>query len=139
MIARFLCGVVFLGLVPCALAEEPGVTPSRSGNSAGPTEFDSFMVVLLVRPPNPPQFAKAEPDRLQEKHLANIRSLTEEGKIFKTGPFEDYSGRNVRGMFTLKTDSLEEARAWVATDPLINASRLQAEYLKWPVEKGSLK
>jgi uncharacterized protein len=74
-----------------------------------------------------------------EKHLANIRRLTEEGKIFKAGPFEDYSGRNVHGMFILKTDSLEEARPWVATDPLVKVGRLVPEYLKWYVEKGSLK
>ena len=139
MIARFLCSLVFLGLVPFAPAEEPAATPSRSAHSVAPTEFDSFMVVLLVRPPNPPQFARAELDQLQERHLANIRRLAEEGKIFKAGPFEDYSGRNVRGMFILKTDSLEEARTWVATDPLIKAGRLKAEYLKWYVEKGSLK
>ena len=42
-------------------------------------------------------------------------------------------------MFTLKTDSLEEARAWVATDPLVKVGRLVPEYLKWYVEKGSLK
>ena len=47
------------------------------------------MVVLLVRPPKPPQFAKAELDQLQEKHLANIRRVAEEGKIFKAGPVED--------------------------------------------------
>ncbi len=139
MIARFLCSLAFLGLVPFASGEKPAATPSRSAHSAAPTEFDSFMVVLLVRPPNPPQFARAELDQLQEKHLANIRRLAEEGKIFKAGPFEDYSGRNVRGMFILKTDSLEEARAWVATDPLVKVGRLVPEYLKWYVEKGSLK
>ena len=48
----------------------------------------------------------------------------------KAGPFEDYSGRNVRGMFILTTDSLEKSRAWVATDPLIKLGRLKAEYLK---------
>jgi hypothetical protein len=34
---------------------------------------------------------------------------------------------------------VEKARAWVATDPAIKAGRLVPEYLKWHVEKGSLK
>ena len=75
---------------------------------------------------------------MQEAHLANISRLVKEGKIFKAGPFEDHSGRNVRGMFIMKTASLEEARAWVATDPSVKRGRLAPEFLKWYVEKGSL-
>lgn len=97
------------------------------------------MVVLLVRPPGTPQFTKAGLEQLQEQHLANINRLSDEGKIVKAGPFEDYSGRNVRGMFILKTDLVEQACAWVATDPLVKVGRLVPEYLKWYVEKGSLK
>jgi uncharacterized protein YciI len=77
--------------------------------------------------------------RRNTSHLANIGRLAKEGKVLKAGPFEDYSGRNVRGMFILKTSSLEEARAWVATDPAVKAGRLVPEFLKWYVEKGSLK
>ena len=102
-------------------------------------EFDSFIVVLLVRPPNPPDMPKAELDQLQEKHLANIRRLADEGKLLKAGPFEDFSGRNVRGMFILKTDSVDQAREWVATDASVKAGRLVPEFLKWYVQKGSLK
>ena len=57
----------------------------------------------------------------------------------KAGPFEDCSRRNVRGTFILKTSSLEEARAWVATDPAVKAGRFAPEFLKWYVDKGSLK
>ena len=42
-------------------------------------------------------------------------------------------------MFILKTDSLEQARFWVATDPLIKIGRLVPEYLKRYVAKGSRK
>ncbi len=139
MIARFLCGLVFLGLMSFAPAEEPAATPSRPAYSAAPTEFDSFIVVLLVRPPEPAAVRDGRARSAPGKASREYSSFGGGGKIFKAGPFEDYSGRNVRGMFILKTDSLEEARAWVATDPLIKTGRLKAEYLKWYVEKGSLK
>ncbi len=71
--------------------------------------------------------------------MANIRRLHSEGKLLKAGPTDDLSGRNVRGIFILKTDSGEKAREWVGTDPLIKRGRLVAEYLKWYVQKGSLK
>ena len=102
-------------------------------------QFDSFMLVLLVRPPNAPEIPKPELDQLQEQHLANIRRLHGEGKLLKAGPTEDQSGRNVRGIFILATDSPDKAREWVGSDRLIKRGRLVAEYLKWYVEKGSLK
>ncbi len=135
----FFCGLAFLSFVLPVSAETQKAGPSPALHSGAPTEFDFFIVGLLVRPSNAPDRPKAELDQLQEKHLANIRRLADEGKILKAGPFEDYSGRNVRGMFILKTASLEEARVWVATDPSVKAGRLVPEFLKWYVEKGSLK
>ena len=102
-------------------------------------EFDSFLLVLLVRPPNAPDRPKAELDQLQEGHFTNMKRLAEEGKLFKAGPIEDFSGRNVRGIFVLKTDSVDQAREWVATDPLVKAGRLAPEFMKWFVQKGTLK
>jgi uncharacterized protein len=139
MFTRFACCLALLGFASLIAAEETKPSASTPPHSNAPMEFDSFIVVLLVRPANAPDLAKAELDQLQEKHLANIRRLADEGKILKAGPFEDYSGRNVRGMFILKTDSLDQAREWVATDPLVKIGRLAPEYLKWYVGKGSLK
>ena len=139
MFIRSICCLALLGFASLAAAEEAKPAALTSPHSNAPAEFDSFIVVLLLRPANPPELPKAELDQLQEKHLANINRLAEEGKLLKAGPFDDYSGRNVRGMFILKTDSLEQARAWVGTDPTIRAGRLVAEYLKWYVEKGSLR
>jgi uncharacterized protein len=139
MLIRLDCSLALLGFAHLALAEDASPSSSSQPHATTPTEFDSFIVVLLVRPPNLPEIAKPELDRLQEAHLANINRLFDEGKLLKAGPFEDYSGRSVRGMFIFTTDSVGKARAWVATDPLIKLGRLQAEYLKWYVEKGSLK
>lgn len=142
MLIRFVCGLALLGFVNTGIAAEP--TPATSSPaspkaSATPMEFDSFIVVLLVRPANAPELPKAELDKLGEGHMATIGRLSDEGKLLKAGPFEDFSGRNVRGMFILKTASVDEAREWVATDPLVKAGRLVPEFLKWFVLKGSLK
>jgi len=115
------------------------VSGSPGHDANAPIAFDSFIVVLLVRPPKAPEMLKEELDKLMESHLANIRRLHDEGKLLKAGPFEDYSGRNVRGMFILKTDSVDKAREWVGTDPAVKAGRFAPEYFKWYVEKGSLK
>lgn len=139
MSARFFCSLAFLALLPLACAEDASPAPTPTHAAKVPMEFDTFMLVLLVRPANAPEFAQPALDQLQKGHMANINRLAGEGKLFKAGPTEDHSGRNVRGIFLLKTESLEEARAWVATDPLIKAGRLVPEFMKWYVEKGSIK
>jgi uncharacterized protein YciI len=140
MFIRLACSLALVGFVSHTIAAEatPMATASAHSSNA-PVEFDSFILVLLVRPPNPPDRPKPELDKLQEEHLANIRQLAAEGKLFKAGPTEDFSGRNVRGIFILKTDSVAQAREWVASDPLVKIGRLVPEFMKWYVEKGSLK
>jgi uncharacterized protein len=140
MLIRFLSALVLLGLAGQTIAAE--TTPAASASphsSTAPIEFDSFILVLLVRPPNAPDKPKAELDQLQEGHMANMKRLADEGKLFKAGPTEDFSGRNVRGIFILKTESVDQAREWVATDPSVKAGRLAPEFMKWYVQKGTLK
>src|SRR4051812_21265010 len=104
--------------------------PSAPHTTAAPVEFDSFILVLLVRPPNAPDRPKAELEELQAGHMANMKRLADEGKLFKAGPTEDFSGRNVRGIFILKTHSVEQAKQWVATDPSVKSGRPPAEHIE---------
>lgn len=140
MFIRFVFCLALLGLATKMTAVEPTPAVSAAPHASGtPMEFDSFILVLLVRPPNAPDRPKAELDQLQEGHMANMKRLADEGKLFKAGPTEDFSGRNVRGIFILKTESVDQAREWVATDPSVKAGRLAPEFMKWYVQKGSLK
>jgi hypothetical protein len=136
---RIFAWLALSSFAAAAFAEETKSAASSSPRADPPMEFDSFILVLLVRPPNAPDRPKEELDKLQEGHMANMRRLADEGKLFKAGPTEDFSGRNVRGIFILKTDSVEQAKEWVATDPTVKAGRLAPEFMKWYVQKGSLK
>lgn len=138
MTPRFCSLLLLAGSISLtAAAESPAPSPTPGAHV--PMQFDSFIVVLLVRPPNAPEFAKETLEEMQKAHLANINRLAKEGKLLKAGPLEDYSGRNVRGIFILTTDSQETARDWIKEDALIKAGRLVPEFMKWYVEKGSLK
>ena len=125
---------LLLGSLGTGAQAQPSPAPA-----APKMEFDQFVLVLLLRPPNAPELSKSEQEELQEGHMANIRRLHAEWKLLKAGPTEDESARNVRGIFILATASVAQAREWVGSDPLIKRGRLVAEYLKWYVEKGSLK
>ena len=139
MVIRFVCCLVVVAFGSVAGEETKPATSSAAHASGTPMEFDSFILVLLVRPASVPDLPKAQLDQLQEGHMANMRRLAEEGKLFKAGPTEDFSGRNVRGIFILKTDSVDQAKEWVATDPSVKAGRLAPEFMKWYVQRGSLK
>ncbi len=50
-----------------------------------------------------------------QRHVAHLRALDEEGKLFACGPFTDYPG----GMVLIKTASIEEAHGIAQRDPFI--------------------
>jgi uncharacterized protein YciI len=73
--------------------------------------------------------ATPETRKIQEGHMANIHRLGVEGKLLLAGPFGDDT--DLRGIFVFKVDSMEEAQALVATDPVVQAGRLRVEFHPW--------
>ena len=101
-------------------------------------EFDKYFVVFLKIGPEYSGMSEEEVQQLQVAHLAHIRHLATIGKLIIAGPTPGASN-DLRGLFILKTDTLEEAYALVGEDPAIKSGRLQIEIAPWMVEKGSLK
>lgn len=73
----------------------------------------------------PEQEAKA----LMKAHLDNIGRLAKEGKLVLAGPVLDKG--TVRGIYIFAVESLEEAAALTATDPAVQAGRLEMELHPW--------
>ena len=62
-------------------------------------------------------------------HMKNIERLAEEGKLLVAGPFygiHKVSG-SWRGLFVLNTTDTTEARAWVQSDPAVQAGVFRVE------------
>src|SRR5215470_18196568 len=73
MIKRFISFVLASGIVTSlqfAHAQSASSPTSSSHTPSAPVEFDSFIVVLLVHPPNAPDLPKEKLDQLQEAHIA---------------------------------------------------------------------
>ncbi len=97
--------------------------------SAAPEHYFFYHLVFLRRPANAPPLDADAVQKLQEAHLANIRRLAKEGKLVLAGPFLDDTP--LRGIFALKTESMDEARQWTLTDPAVQANRFAPEFHIW--------
>lgn len=82
------------------------------------------------------------PDELRAmlpEHLAYQADLEAAGKLAFAGPVSDESGDNLlgEGMIIFRANSLEEARALAAADPMHSSGTRQFEIRRWLVNEGS--
>ncbi len=98
-----------------------------------PDQMRWYVLVLLEKGGQTDQ-PKAEADKLQAAHLANMTKLAKEGKLILAGPVADAG--DTRGIFVFNTGSLEEARQWCDGDPAVQAGRLKCRMMRWYSMKG---
>jgi uncharacterized protein YciI len=103
---------------------------------SAPHEFDRYAFVLLRRPSDASDLPEAELDRLQEEHLAHLKSLRDHG-LLAAGPFRDQEDESLRGLCIFDR-SVEETRELMSRDPSVRAGRLRADVMTWLTAKGSL-
>jgi uncharacterized protein YciI len=97
-------------------------------------EMKTYQMVFLYKGPNRDQDS-TETMRIQEEHMANIQRLADEGKLIVAGPFLD--DKDLRGVFVFDSESEEEVKDLVETDPAIIAGRLRYEIHPWMTAKGT--
>lgn len=101
-----------------------------------PMTMTKYHFVLLrssSKPAGGANSASPESQQLMLDHLWNIRRMMDEGKMPAAGPVA--SAGDLAGIFIFATDSLETAKAWVGTDPMVKAGHLTPEIHPWFVAK----
>lgn len=78
---------------------------------------------------------KEEAMGIQEKHLAYLQKMADEGRTSITGPLE--SEGDIRGIVVYNTATAGEARELAEGDPAVKAGRLVVEVHPWWAAKGS--
>ncbi len=110
--------------------EEGGVYDEQLASELSADEYGmaQYVMAFLKRGPNQGQ-SEEEAAELQKAHLANIQRLADDGKLLLAGPFMDDG--DIRGIYIFDVTSIEEARELTATDPAIQAGRLEMELRPW--------
>lgn len=85
-----------------------------------------YTFVFLHKRTDAPSMPKDQLDKLMEGHMANINRLAKEGKLVSAGPFDGGGG-----IFILNTQSVDEAKQWLSTDPGVQANRWNIEILPY--------
>ena len=86
-----------------------------------------YVMAFLKR--GPTKLSGAEAEQVQNAHLKNIIRLADEGKLVVAGPFGDEG--DVRGIFILNAETVEEANNLTATDPAVQRGTLVFDLRPW--------
>ena len=108
-----------------ASAYDPVLAAQAGGDENG---MRSYVLVLLKTGPNRVPDGP-ERDEMFRGHFANMKRLTEEGKLVLAGPFDGVDGW--RGLFVFAVKDIEEARQLAASDPVLARGEMVAEYHKY--------
>ena len=111
---------------PRAAAYDPALAAQAGGDENGMRSY--VLVILRTGPTRVPDGDARK--AMFAGHMANIRRLSDEGKLVLAGPFGDKDG-DWRGLFVFAVADIEEAKALVATDPVIIQGEMVAEYHNW--------
>ena len=109
-----------------ASAYDPALAAQAGGDENGMRSY--VLVILRTGPTRVPDGDARK--AMFAGHMANIRRLSDEGKLVLAGPFGDKDG-DWRGLFVFAVADIEEAKALVATDPVIIQGEMVAEYHNW--------
>lgn len=88
----------------------------------------SYVLVILKTGPTKVPAGPARDDMFKG-HFANMKRLADEGKLVQAGPLDGVDGW--RGLFVFAAASIDEAKTYVATDPVIIQGEMVAEYHKY--------
>jgi uncharacterized protein YciI len=128
---KLILTVIAIMLGIPAFAQDKAAKPAKPRSfKMGEYTMKQYYFVMLVKGKDRDKITDtAVINKLQAGHMANMDRLAKEGKLMVAGPFGDDG--NWRGIFILDCETEAEAKALLATDPAINAGRLDYEMHPW--------
>lgn len=91
-----------------------------------------FQMVLLKRGPKWSAVDERNPTELLKNHRAYALGLVQSGKAAMVGKFQDDG--DILGVYILRSAKVDEAKAWVMSDPAVAAGYFETEMHPWWAE-----
>lgn len=89
-----------------------------------------YYVVFLRPDPSRKPLSKADGDRIQSAHMANIQKMARDGVLVAAGPFDDTRSPSA-ACLSSRSVSLQSAQAIAAQDPTVLEHRNTADAHAW--------
>ena len=127
----FVLAVCLAPFLSGAQAQQPAAAYNEAlATRLGGDEYGmrSYVLVVLKTGPTPLPPGAAR-DEMFRGHFANMRRLSDEGKLVLAGPFDGVGGW--RGLFVFAVRDIEDARKLAETDPVLVQGEMVAEYHKY--------
>lgn len=138
VLARFALAMILSAAAAAASAAADGpaettAAPAYDAELAERTGADErgmrpYVLVILKSSTTPMPKGEAR-DAMFRGHFANMERLAKDGKLVLAGPLDGVDGW--RGLFVLAVDDIEQARALVATDPVVAQGEMVPELHKY--------
>jgi uncharacterized protein YciI len=135
-LARLAAALLLLAAAASVAADDPAppaAAPAYDAQLAQRTGADErgmrpYVLVILKSSSTPVPKGEAR-DAMFRGHFANMERLAKDGKLVLAGPLDGVDGW--RGLFVLAVNDLDEARALVATDPVVAQGEMVPELHKY--------
>ena len=126
-----LAGGCLLALAPVAAQQTAAATyDAELAKRLGADDYGMRSYVLVVLKTGPNRLPEGpERDEMFRGHFANMKRLSEEGRLVLAGPFDGVDGW--RGLFVFAVKDIEEARQLAASDPVLARGEMVAEYHRY--------
>jgi uncharacterized protein YciI len=121
-----------LGVADPSMGQEaaPGAYDAVLATRLGADEHGMRSYVLVVLKTGPTKVPPGpERDEMFRGHFANMKRLSDEGKLALAGPFDGVDGW--RGLFIFAVRDIDEAKQLASTDPVLVKGEMVAEYHKY--------
>lgn len=110
---------------------DKSIYDKRLADSLGADEYGMKAYILVILKTGPKVIAdKTISDSLFKGHMANIERLAREGKLIVAGPLKK-NDKTYRGIFIFNTNTIEDAKKLLETDPVVKEQLLEAEIFQW--------
>jgi uncharacterized protein YciI len=101
-----------------------------------PGAFDTYQLILLVRPPDQPELDAAASAALGLQHLGHFRKMHAAGYLKIAGPID--GDDEIAGICLYQAASVAQARSLAEDDPAVRAGRFVVRAMTWYTQKGGL-